>query len=996
MKPHPRYRAWMLIVSVGLLILSIVLTPHISQAGRPPTPAEAVRRAWRLAQSSGVYRFATEIVQTTHPAPSLVNVGRSSRVERLHIEGRTDVPQRTFDMTLWKDGGSLLNPRDGVEVRIEGDRAQGRAVGGTWQTIDDFSGAFAPANDLLAYLVGATNIQQAESDSANAHFVFDVDGPAFATYIRDQMENHLRETGELPAGLSLSTSDTYRAMTGVGEVWLDARGLPLRLTIHLDYPQQRNGERIAADIQTDFADFALPVADAGSPDAPIPYSDLRWFVTSAIQDLKSILPQLFLGTGFLGLLSLLLMYRRSRLVNAIFTCLMLTSMIVGPLLQSQRVAAFYARVADQNAEAEQRQQVEDDSADSLTSAWDPHRNPLEVSESANDESRTMNHESRITNYELRIPNPQSPISNFQSENPPDPAGDADGDGLLYVHEERLGTSADEADSDGDQIRDDVEVAGFVWPAGSGTRWYTDPNNPDTNGDGIVDTDECWSTYPPTGASPFTTPCDRDTDGDNVPDLFDTDNDNDGVPDRIDLSPFRAMRSPASPFDYDAPFELAVDGLQAGEPVFVDFQLRPTEATHLTYALNVLDWPSGDQDGQVQRHTATADSTFESVAAAQDADSSPQDGNGDIRLVPMLEITIPYDGGYGNLPVKSGAPSTRRKNAALDTWLDSTKLAPYGISVRKKDNNGTLAVYTPLNVVNDETGGGRAAFSGRMLYWPRTTTWGDPQQVRVVWLVLMLTDRCTSVPIGTSEEDAATWCDDVANWALDQQQPVHTYAEDWYLTGLAVREDHGLDVAVILEDPDDDADTRFDDNLWLLANGLETAFVSGRDADDNDKRDVAITAALGDTTLTSRFDADDLAAGTTITDRWGIPLTATLHVETFSYVHQDYIAHIMMTETVNILNEHFTTATGTPKADAPTLLFAREEHYRAVNFGDADAAAINNRRLTVTADQTPRPGSDPRVGQLGALPLSGRRVGVLSLPGILGFDRSPLQGTLPAR
>ena len=978
MKQYRRYRAWILITSIALLILGAVRAPQISQAGRPPSPEETVQHAWRLAQESGVYRFATEIIQTTYPAPSLANVGRTSRTERLHIEGQTDSPQRTLQMTLWKDGGSLLNPRGGVEVRVEGDRAQGRAIGGTWQTIDDFSGAFAPANDLLAYLVGAKNVRQTTDNAGqtandnsqfvirNSHFTFDVDGPAFAAYIRDQMEDQLRKTGELPAGLSLSTSDTYHAMTGQGEVWLDARGLPLRLTIHLDYPQQRNGERIEAAIQTDFANFSHSVTDAGSPASPTLRDNLRWFVTATIHNLKSTLPQLALGAGFLGLLALLLMYRRSQPVHVIFTCLMLASMIVGPLLQSQHVAAFYARVADQNADYTQRQQATEAAAEaeqqSIPPAWDPHHNPLETDELALSASEGPANQ-RITNYETfpvsgdyELPSeypassfeqPTSPIHPLKSEiqNPPD----TDGDGLLYVHELRLGTDADNADSDGDQIRDDVEVAGFEWPVGSGKRWYTDPNNPDTNRDGLTDTDECWATYPPAGSSPFTAPCDRDTDGDRIPDLFDTDNDNDGVSDRIDLSPFRAMGSSANPFDYDAPFELVVDGLQANAPVFVDFQLRPIEEKHLTYALNVLDWPSGDQDGQVQRHTDTADSTFQTVAAAQNADSAPQDDNGDIRLVPMLEITIPYDGGYGNLPVKPGAPTTRGKNAELDTWLDTAKLTPYGISVRKKDNNGALAIYTPLNVVNDETGGGRVAFSGRMLYWPKTTAWGDAQQVRVVWLVLMLTDTCTSMPLGTGEEDAETWCDDVANWVLDRQQPVHTYTEDWFLTGLAVREDHGLDVAVVLEDPDDDVDTRYDDSLWLLASGLETAFVSGRDADDNHKRDVAITPALGDTTLTGRFDADDLAAGTTITDRWGIPLTATLHVETFSYAHQDYIAHIMMTETVNILNEHFTTATGAPKADAPTLLFAREEHFRSVNFGDADAATVANRRLTVTAD-----------------------------------------------
>ena len=126
MKRSPHYGYWILAMSVALLLIGIVLAPHDSQAARPLSPEQTV--------------------QTTYPAPALVNVGRSSRQDTLHIEGQTNLPARTLQMTLWKDGGSLLNPSDGVEMRIVGDQAYGRSVGSEWQEIDDFSGTFAPAD----------------------------------------------------------------------------------------------------------------------------------------------------------------------------------------------------------------------------------------------------------------------------------------------------------------------------------------------------------------------------------------------------------------------------------------------------------------------------------------------------------------------------------------------------------------------------------------------------------------------------------------------------------------------------------------------------------------------------------------------------------------------------------------------------------------------------------------------------------------------------------
>ena len=72
-------------------------------------------------------------------------------------------------------------------------------------------------------------------------------------------------------------------------------------------------------------------------------------------------------------------------------------------------------------------------------------------------------------------------------------------------------------------------------------------------------------------------------------------------------------------------------------MLVDLQMRPVNPTHLAYAMNVLDWPAGDVDGQIQHK---ADTTF---ADSNNPDiENPDDdagSHGDMRLVPLLEIVM---------------------------------------------------------------------------------------------------------------------------------------------------------------------------------------------------------------------------------------------------------------------------------------------------------------------------------------------------------------------
>ncbi|MGC9400243.1 MAG: LamG-like jellyroll fold domain-containing protein [Anaerolineae bacterium] len=985
-----------------------------------------MRAAWQRAQEIGQYHFTSELAQTTHPGPALVNVGRSSETDVLYMEGEANLPADQLHLTLWDHEGSAFNPQDAVEVRIAGDKAEGRVAGGPWQAIPEFSDAFAPGRDLMGYLAGMRNVRDlgvetreletnAGRQAAAYHrYAFEVDGPDFAAYMRDQMERHLIEHGKLPAGMSLSLSDTYLDLTGEGEVWLDSQGLPRRIHMHMVYPEVSNGDWVEATITNDF--YGYPSALAASPLARVgamlnlPTSSAGW---------QRLLVQTGLMIGSLGLLLLLVTMGRSRGVYAGFAIAMVVAMVITPLLQQHHVYAFNTEQAEKQAEQETAQEEAEARREYETelyvSDWNPQVNPLEAAAA----SQALIHEfdlptssdTSALQFALLDINP-SPDCNPNSDDDPDGDGlsdkveaqlgtmcsdpDSDDDGLNDgIEVTALGTDPLDLDSDGDKLYDTVEVEGFEYNV---QRWYSDPLNADTNKDGQSDALEC----PERMNSLWPTQVCRDTDGDGTPDIFDDDNDGDGVPDWVDISP----QTQQGAFDLDNPFTFKIDtdARGIGKPIIVDVQLRPTNPAHLTYARNVLDWPAGDEAGQLQRQRDNH-STFADLPDYPGGD--PSAANGDMRLIPMLEVrmagrplpfpmttpsatltlrdseqTLPghlilqhsadnqirftftesaltysfkvYEGVCGQRDRRetraipnvqgsytlSGPRLTDFANGArsldvthgdntvcvtvpdipngsyTDQMIDEAALAEYGMMVQDTNDNGRVIVYAPLNVVPDSTGGGRVAFMTRLFYQQFADTWGDQHQARVVWLVQVLSDSCKPVPDNLKGKPAAAkWCDSQANWVLNQTQVIHTYTDEWTLTGMTVREDHGLDVAIVYPDPATSGDSLLNEHLWQVAAGLESSFLTGR-SQDGVHRDITIAE------IARRFDYESAA---TEVERWGVPNTA-LRVQRHTFANLDEIVTLATTHSRAVLDTFSHDKT-------PTLLVARESNTRNANIDD---------------------------------------------------------------
>jgi hypothetical protein len=482
--------------------------------------------------------------------------------------------------------------------------------------------------------------------------------------------------------------------------------------------------------------------------------------------------------------------------------------------------------------------------------------------------------------------------------------DSDGDGLTDYQEQLLGTLPNLADTDGDSITDTLEIQGFAY---NGQLWTTDPLEPDTNRDGLGD-DREWFLDAGGDGLP------DDTDGDGVPDLLDTDNDGDGVPDSLDLSPYQTTLSgtvtmttthtntDSGIYDRDNPFSLIldVDEANAGTLTYVDFQLRTINPTHLWYAYNVLDWPDDDRQANIQDDDGVtfydlcwANALAEGRNPEEECNLSPDD-NGDLKLVPMLEIVIP--GSPDNLP-------------------SPTSLNNYGIAVQPLPG-GAQAAYVPLQLVTQDRGRQHVAFSTKMLYLPQAS-WGEAHQVRLVWVVQALLDECAAYQDGE--------CSSYGE--MNRAQIVHIYDDTWYLTGLSVREDHGADVAIIYENPEVDDDLNDDGVLWSLTPQMDVTFIGRQPFTRTNgtlAQDISVDLLYADLNHTTN--------GSGITSTWAV--TNSLAVVTHSYTHRDEaLITIVATDTLSILDGTFTSYWNSAGPITPTLMIAREERFRSVNLDE---------------------------------------------------------------
>jgi|GEM_PF-3287869 len=301
--------------ALALLILAWKL-PDRQLADGVATPRRQVQQAWQSAISIGQYQYRSTILQTTHPTLRAENVGRTTRTAQFVLEGEMDGPADRMELQLTAPN------RPPVEIKIEQGVGYGRlSQDDPWTQVDVAADLFAPGGDPLGYLAAMENVRIADGVGADrpvteeivpaalstsiARYQFDLDGVAYARYIRAQMEEQLRRQGALPAGVSLQMTDNYAGMTGSGEIWVNSRGLPVRQMLHLRFPA-RNGasEWLEAVVTTEFFNWgespaSLMALDWGDPLHALGAALAR-VDTRQAKELSLSLAVLLLGLAFAG------------------------------------------------------------------------------------------------------------------------------------------------------------------------------------------------------------------------------------------------------------------------------------------------------------------------------------------------------------------------------------------------------------------------------------------------------------------------------------------------------------------------------------------------------------------------------------------------------------------------------------------------------------------------------------------------------------------------
>ncbi len=387
------------------LLRSANLASWIQSSYKEARAERLVRESWQRIIQAGQYDFSTTVEQITYPAPKLSNVGASSTRDVYHISGRADLAQRKLLVSLWQNSGSLMNTQDGLEIRIEDGQTWGRTAGGEWRELDSFSAsAFAPGNDAASFLTSARNVQLKEYVALNlspvegktvqfksAHYTFDVDSNRLAAFMRDQMVAELQRAGKLPAGLHLELSDEYLKMTGNGEVWIGADGLPLRITMVMKFPAAKTGERIEAHLSTDFfaqqqdstkqAASLYLLGRLGGSAQKMAFSAMAWLDSSGSSSSGLLLFVACIALVLFFAAALLLSQRdlKSSLIYRLVACLVISSTLATPLWDGSKAQAYnqYAQSqAQQQAARQQQSKIDRQSVDDMYSMdWDPQVSP---------------------------------------------------------------------------------------------------------------------------------------------------------------------------------------------------------------------------------------------------------------------------------------------------------------------------------------------------------------------------------------------------------------------------------------------------------------------------------------------------------------------------------------------------------------------------------------------------------------------------------------------
>lgn len=863
-------------MALPVIALALAATAVWGAVSRPASAERvdadtALRMALERASAAGAYHVSIDTQQTTYPAAHAALPGAVAQGEFAQFQ---------IDGLVSGDGHARLRIQPGrvspriqlqttqpQDVLIAGDRFYMRE-GDRW--VEQTSASAAPGlnSDGLILL----------SAARNAHWLNEVGTLAgrhqrigFTLATRDVLRQ-LRGAGD-----TLLAEASGLRFEGVGELWIDAAGLPARLMLNLDMQRagssSGNASRTRSVSTADYSNFGAEVAPGVfdptvAPLSGVSHSPIPGLGISAGAMAQSAIVLLMLGLAVALLALSRPRSRRPARIVSLAVALLLIAALVSPNV------AEAARAVEAPAQA--------------AGAARP--------ESAAGQIASMLRDARDIAQRNRL----GPLAAGALL---DPHGDEDGDGLPNGYELRLGANPFNTDSDLDGLTDYQEVVGTVcswvgFAPGSDviTQVYTSTiqTNPllaDSNNDGLRDGDEfrngeCWyRNVAPNGR---------------IPGPWHDDNDMDGVPDGIDLSPFSRsgeLGGVGDYYDWNDPYTVekkrvyfsnpganlnfeSIDSLPGAPtrpyPFYVELQVRPTAPELLRVAYkSSLVWPV-DTEANIRNLGTGAEAIWASLFAGQDMRTS-----GRLQVVPFLQVSIQQ----GDLP----------------SW-DAMRM--YGITATKETTCSVNCVYQmilPLTPV--ERNGQVFALQTKVLHDFLT---GDTNLFR----------RWRDARLKWAVQGKVLRANEQGNYRPGPggSHGIIVYDTPYIITGLQTQRQAGAEMFVA--GAYESAGQLFDDGpISLLRAGMEAQFLSGR----------LTLEQIGD-----RFNSLNATPSANYTQTWGITHTyGILYGGRLFYPHIDLALLTTMQTTTRQLLE----AVYPSRNVSPTLILASEQRTSTLNADD---------------------------------------------------------------
>jgi len=204
-----------LLPAFGLLAVVISLFVLFALPAQGQANAAAVLRAAyaRLTAVDG-YAFSSTVVQTTHPLPTVANIGLTSQDASLLVTGAVDNAADRIELSMLEESGTLLDGSGQVEVKVEAGKVWGRTPGQDWQILDEAAAPDRHSSEPAAFLQAARAVTFLGAEERLGQtfdvYRFDIDGPAWAQVMRAELQRDMQRRGAVDAGDAVLRADELR------------------------------------------------------------------------------------------------------------------------------------------------------------------------------------------------------------------------------------------------------------------------------------------------------------------------------------------------------------------------------------------------------------------------------------------------------------------------------------------------------------------------------------------------------------------------------------------------------------------------------------------------------------------------------------------------------------------------------------------------------------------------------------------------------------------